>query len=63
MFLTVKEYAEQFRCTENGVYIAIREGRFPFDVVRPLGKSIRIRVPDHTVINPSLEQGPSPPYP
>lgn len=53
--LTVKEYAALYRCTENGVYIAIREGRFPFDIVRPLGASIRIRIPDHAVINPSVE--------
>jgi hypothetical protein len=56
VLLTVKEYAERYRCTENGVYIAIREGRFPFAVVRPLGGSIRIRIPDHAVINPSVER-------
>lgn len=43
VLLTVKEYAELFRVTENAVYIAIRKGRFPHPVERPLGGALRIR--------------------
>lgn len=49
VLLTVKEYAELFRVTENGVYIAVRQERLPYPVERPLGGSIRIRVPHETV--------------
>jgi hypothetical protein len=48
--LTVKEYAQLFRVTENGVYIAVRQKRLPYPVERPLGGSIRIRVPVETIV-------------
>lgn len=43
--LTVKEYAALFRCTERAVYLAIRETRLPYPIVRPLGTAALIRVP------------------
>jgi excisionase family DNA binding protein len=42
--LTVKEYAARFRLHVQTVYIAIRNGILPHQVVR-IGKSIRIIVP------------------
>lgn len=47
--LTVKEYAALFQVTERGVYQAIRAERLPYPVVRPLGKSARICVPQELI--------------
>ena len=45
--LTVKEYADRYRVTENAVRRAIRFGLFPHRVDRPTGKRgwIQILVP------------------
>lgn len=41
-FLTAKEVAPILKMSEQGVYRAIRERQFPFQVVK-IGKQIRIR--------------------
>ena len=47
--LTVKEYAALFRRHYSSVYEAIRVGRLPYPVERPLGGSALIRVPSEIV--------------
>lgn len=42
--LTVKEYAALFHLTEQAVYTAIRMGRFPHPVERPLGVTGAYRI-------------------
>lgn len=43
--LTVKEYSSLFRVSIRGVHKAIKDGRLPYPVERPLGKMAFIRVP------------------
>lgn len=45
VLLTVKEYAALFRRHQSSVYEAIRTGRLPYPIERPLGGSALIRVP------------------
>lgn len=51
VLFTVKEYADLFRVTPTAVYSAIRRGKLPHAIDRPLGDdgAIRIRVPSELV--------------
>lgn len=43
--LTVKEYAAMFKLSPRGVHKAIKAGRLPYPIERPLGRMAFIRVP------------------